>query len=204
MPFVPVANVAQVEYVFTSAGQVWENVLHYATNGSLDEPALANLAAEMITLWQTHLRPGQMTGTTLLEVKCTDLTTESGATAAEIPVTNNSGTTNGDLLPNNCALVVTLQTGKRGRSNRGRIYFAGFGEPECVGSTWGADALNPVQAFMSAIRNVTVEGQDWGLVVVSRQHNFIKLETGMINEVVSFRVNSTVASQRRRLPGRGR
>lgn len=204
MVYIPVPNCLSVEMAYTAQGQVFENVINYRTDGAIDVTLLQGVTEAIFGYWQTDLLPGLSTGTELFEIKATDISSESGATYSHVPLSGNTGTTNGEMLPLNCALVVTLQTPKRGRSYRGRIYFGGFGEPECSGSTWQADAITPVTNFMNDILAFAVDTTELFMVVVSRFHDKAARVTGTADAVSTIRVNPTVASQRRRLPGRGR
>jgi hypothetical protein len=52
----------------------------------------------------------------------------------------------GELLPPQCAAVVTLATGIAGRRRRGRLYGFGFGETDQSNGTWGSSFITALQA----------------------------------------------------------
>jgi hypothetical protein len=55
--------------------------------------------------------------------------------------TSNAGGAPLDILPSQCAMVVTLKTGQIGRRKRGRVYVYGFTEDGTSGGTWSSAHL---------------------------------------------------------------
>lgn len=116
-------------------GQPWVNVLHFA------KPTATSRAA-FLTALDAYLRniytAGGVTGAGTsgwatfggLSAGVTDYveTQLDGVSASLVVPMLIAGAASGDAMPGDTALVTTLRTGFRGRSNRGRTYWAGLTE----------------------------------------------------------------------------
>lgn len=81
----------------------------------------------------------------------------------------------GLMLPNQNAFVVTLETGRRGKGNTGRIYVPGLGAGNMDGSNtvdaaWASDVVDAITGI-----RIAANGLGWALVVVHRQRNNVTL-----------------------------
>lgn len=104
------------------------------------------------------------------EAVVTDLRTATGPRFEITPVPLVAGTDGSQLLPLQTALVISLGTGIRGRSFRGRIYLCGFTEAVSAdGVGPDASSLATYQAFANDLVNDldTIAGHP--LVVASRK-----------------------------------
>lgn len=203
MPFIPVPQVAQVESIYSMNGQVVENVLHYQMPGPTDIIGLTALASAWLAEWNANMKAYIPTEVTLTNVRVTDLTT------AVSPVVNfgtglpTAGTQSGALLPNNVTCVFTKRTALRGRSQRGRIYWPGLGEPNVTNNAVSGALVSAIIAGLNNMRTVTTVDGDYEMVVVSRYTGNVPRITGIFTPVTGFTSDGVVDSQRRRLPGRG-
>jgi hypothetical protein len=102
-----------------------------------------------------------------------------------------AGTSTGDQLPNQCALVVTLNTAHAGRRNRGRIYLP-CTQATLVAGQLAASAVGQVTLWWANyITALNGELGDQHIVVLSQV-------AGASNSVTSVRVDSRIDIQRRR------
>lgn len=204
MPFIPVPNVVQLEAVYSMDGQTVENVYHYQMPAAVDATLMLDFAAAWVVEWIANQKAYIPTEVSLINVKVTDLTT------AVSPVVNYSsgmpiaGTQTGALLPNNCTLCFTKRTALRGRSNRGRLYWPGLGEPNVTNNTVGSALVASIITGLNNMRTVVSPLGNWEMVVVSRFHEKVARPSGIFTPVTNFTSDGKVDSQRRRLPGRGK
>lgn len=204
MDFIPVPGVVQVELIYQWDSQTVETVLHYNADDPLDLTNYADIAAQLVTLWNANLKGCISTPVTLTQIKLTDLTAQNG------PVLNYStglpvvSTLTGPALPNNCALVITKRTPLRGRSYRGRIYHPGLTEPDVTANLVAPARVTTILTAYNALRTFTAGSKVVYMCVVSRFADHLPRATGIATRVSGFTTDGLVDSQRRRLPGRGR
>lgn len=204
MIFIPVPNCAKIELVYDIDGQTLENVMYFEGDHNPTEQDLLNLAADAKTQWEATWRLQQGAGCDLRKIKATDAGQEDGA-AVEVSATGlHLGARNVEMMSNNVTACISLKTAKRGRSYRGRIYLPGITVDEVDTNTLAADTVTALTAGFSYWNFLDNGGEPWALVVASKFHNNAPRTVGVATTVTSFIVNKTVASQRRRLPGRGR
>lgn len=203
MVFVPVPNTARIELVYTMGSQVMENVLHYTGNNISDPEILTSLATNALASWQATWRTHQVLGLRLNLVRATSLEEQNSPGVEIVPDTNYNGTANADPIPYNCAALIQLLTAYRGRSYRGRVYLPGLGEGDQTNSNLAGSLVTALNASYSYWDFLDVSGEPYAMVVVSRFHNGQPRSIGVCTNVQDFKTSLTIASQRRRLPGRG-
>lgn len=203
MPFVPATNVAQVELIYRLENSVMENVIHYQRGGGWTTSQMNDLAGQLIMWFDTGGDAMFSNELSLVNVKVTDLTTESAGVVEVAPATPIIGTWSGGVVPGNVALCVTKLTASRGRSYRGRMYLPGMPDSQVSGSFITTAHLSIVAGQISEILTQTVDGVVAPMVVVSRFHDNAPRGTAVVSPVTSIRVNTRLDSQRRRLPGVG-
>jgi len=202
MAFIPVPNVAEAVMVYSLDSQRVVNTLYFEFATPPDVSDLNLLAAELET-WQQGYQRGLVPNAVILnEVQCTDLTTESGpgiVYTTGLPAPGVGGTV---ALPNNVTLAVTFLTELRGRSYRGRNYYIQLAESEVTANTVTALKITEITDMYEALMDPgTISVPTW--VVVSRYTDGAPRTTGVATPITGVRVNPTIDSQRRRLPGRG-
>ena len=203
MPTIPVPNVAQVEAIYSMNGQVVENVFHYQQPGPVNAVELAAFGDAWIAEWVINQKPYINNEVTLTAVKVTDLTTNVSPTVTVATGLPQAGSQSGVLLPNNVSLVFTKRTNLRGRSQRGRTYWPGLGEPNVINNAVTPALVTAIAVGLSAMRTVVSAAGSWEMVVVSRYTNNNPRAAGIFTPVTGFTSDGVVDSQRRRLPGRG-
>lgn len=205
MPFVPVPNVVAAQMLYTQQGQFVENVLHIQFPAPPTPTSMSTVAAALVTSHGAHLKTAQATTVSLVRIIMTDL---SSVNAGGIEYTTGlpiAGTSGGTESPMNVTLAIKLLTGFRGRSYRGRLYHVGLVEGAYTGSTMIPATLTSIKNVYDALRSdIAAIPGGYSLVVVSRRENKNWRITGVATIVTAVDVDSTLDSQRRRLPGRGR
>lgn len=203
MAFVPVPNVAQLEYIYTWDGQVVQNVLHYGSASLIDTAALNGLTAAALTWWSANLRASISSACSLIAVRATDLTTQTGPVVEDTTGLPLAGTGSSSAQPNNVTVAIKLITASRGRSFRGRVYHVGLpGTAVTANEITSTIRTNLRNAYLAALTLGTAP--TWTLVVASKFTNNAPRTEGLATTVTDVSVNPTVDSQRRRLPERGR
>lgn len=203
MPFVPIPNAAQLEYIYTWDGQVCENVLTYFINTAVTTTNLQHLASAAIVWWGANLKPLQSSSVALLTVKATDLSSQIGPVVEDTTGLPIVGTGASGAVPNNVSVAIKLITANRGRSFRGRVFHIGLVNSVVTNNTVALATRTSLRnAWLAALTLGT--SPIWTLAVGSRYTNNAPRVTGLATEVTDISVNAIVDSQRRRLPERGK
>lgn len=199
-----VPNAAQMRLIWANGGQLYAlNVLGVVANAVAITQALTNTvgAAVKAAFTSSSLNGGVGTAITLANVGLRDIRT---ANQAEFLDSGGAvaGTSAGDLLPPQTALVVTLRTAQAGRSFRGRVYLPGF--TEGVNTPGGASSwVTAPVTFITAIKSALVtSGMDLG--VLSRPApDALPPRSGFVTTVTSIVVRDAVwdTQRRRAVPG---
>jgi hypothetical protein len=203
MPFVPIPNAAQLEFIYSWDLQSVENVLTYRIPTTPTVADLQVLCTAAIAWWSANLKPLQSNQAALFSVKATDLSTQTGPVVEDttgLPIVGTGGTAS---VPNNVSCAVKLITNNRGRSFRGRIYHIGLPSSVVTGNTVSTTTRTALRnAWLAALTLGT--SPIWTLCVGSRYTANAPRITGLATPVTDISVNNVVDSQRRRLPERGR
>lgn len=200
MPFVPVPNTALAELVCSLDSEIVETTLWFQREAGWDATTLNTLGAALITWWGTNIAPHVTTAVNLLNVKATDMTSNTAAAVVVSPPAVVPGTGTGTPVPNNVAFVIKFTTAFRGRFARGRNYVFGFNEADVT-----ASRINSVLAdqFVDAYEALTAVETGAGCthVVASRFANGDPRVTGFVSPVLSYSYTDLIVdTQRRRLP----
>jgi len=112
----------------------------------------------------------------------------------------------GDALPPQSALVLTFNTGVKGRSFRGRAFLAGQGEGHQNAGVWStgiktAAAFGPDALLERYGPSGTNTNFQWS--VISRVHNQVVRPEPIATGITSYVVRPFVQNQRRRTKGVG-
>lgn len=205
MPFQIVPNGIEIAMRYTLESQQVANVFHVHEDNASEPTALIDVAQDVEAWWRQNIRPMQHRQLTLNEIVTTYLGEEDGIQYALSPAEPRGGDHPGVAMPANVTLAISLRTGRRGRSYRGRLYHLGLTEDRVQASFVDpAHVVELVDAYDSLrIALGSVAGRY--LAVLSRWENGVIRPTGVLTEVASVTVtDGVVDSQRRRLPGRGR
>lgn len=202
MGFVPFDNVVKAELFFRQDGQRVQNVLHFR---QLFEPTVTSmtlLAQELVSWWDTSLKQYTADNVTLVGVGVTSL---NGPTSPGIEYTTDlpiTGTSSNESMPNNVTVTVRYITQLRGRSYRGRSYHVGITRNNVEDNTVKTQFEVILIAAYDLLRSSVIFSESV-FVVASRVSNGVERTLGLATEVIGVQVNTTLDSQRRRLPERG-
>ena len=203
MAFQPTDDVVSAEFRYTWQGQQCENVEHFF-KADFTAADMADLAEALYGAWYTNLADITSSTVLLREVFVTDLRTEDGATAGYASNPPVGGNNVNESVSNNTTLCLSLRTGGRGRSRRGRLYIVGLTENVVSDNRVSVAARNAWNAGWAALLDPdNTAGFQW--CVLSRRNEGVlrPVAVGATITQVLF-VDDVVDSQRRRLPGRGR
>jgi len=183
--FIPTVGGAKAVTIFTHGTDVFTNTYWFYKFGweSSDILALATALDTCVNgAWETYLSN---------QVSYTATRAYGMQTVADpvylIGTGGGAGGVTGDAVPLNAPLCVTLRTGARGRSARGRIYLSGIPEVNWNGASYDTTIQTHVTDFMHAIMtNTAAIGWQWS--VVSFQENGVKRSTGLVRAVTSYEV----------------
>lgn len=204
MAFVPIVRACSVEVRCVQWGQRSEITLGFQRDTTIDEASLVVIADAVDLWWYTYGRPLMHSGVSLREVYARDLTTITGPVYTSTVHTGALGTlSSGGASANNVAKSIAFKTALRGRANRGRNYWFGFGANQIANSAITASYRNLLKAMYERLLpggGSTPAGWTW--VVLSRQLNGVTV--GRAVPITSVAVPSdAIDSMRTRLPGRG-
>lgn len=203
-PYIPVANVAKGEVIMDQDGQEVVNVFHFLSDVGWDDSRLAGLCDMLSSWWEGSIQTAYPAEYSLRSVKCTDLTTQTAATAqTDFSPPTFGGDSASEPLPNNVSVVIKWITGKRGRSYRGRTYYPCLTTVMVAANRLTVGGLATVSAAAGALFAEAVSRQ-WWPVVVSYCHDGAWRTSADVTRITSYGVNEVLDSQRRRLPERGR
>lgn len=204
MPYTSFPQTVQVDMVGSLNGQVVTNCLHFVGSQNPDTQNMGDLAAALVSWWNTAIKNIVTTTGSLTLVRVTDLATQDGEVVSYQTGLPIAGTASGDSLPNNVSLCFTKRTNKRGRSYRGRYYHWGMTEAHVTGNTVTGAVISQMINSLDLLKTMTVGTDIWALVVASRFQNGSQIDPGVVTNVTGHTTDGVVDSQRRRLPGRGR
>lgn len=204
MAFIPVPNVVMVEVRARFDGQKIENRFMIDALTFVSDTVLADIT-NLVSVWaQATYFDWVPVGVTLTEVVGTDLSIENGSQHTIVPEGTVSGGRGGDPMPNETTIAVSLRSGARGRSARGRAYVLGLARTDVVGNNVTATyAAAIVPAFQTLIDDIAAARH--AFVIVSYRNNKAPRPGGPVKFLVTTAslTDVTVDSQRRRKPGNG-
>lgn len=196
LPVIPLTVRAAVRGLNT-VGRPWVNVWHFRkTSGSVDATALAALDAELFKLYVGSAYAGAgnqpikqywPAGCVVQDATYTPL---DGSAASTLVSWTGAGADAGGHLPPECAVVLSLRTGFRGRRFRGRIYLP-------VGTQSQANSGLVIAAYRSGVPGnytafrTALTAANWEHVVASYVGAFA-------TPVASVLIDSKFDVQRRR------
>lgn len=203
--FIPVANTASVELIYSMNGEVCENVFHVKKGSAYslaDLQAVRTIANNWDATSQSALR-GVYASLTRIRTRALD---SVGAPFEDYSLpAPRAGGQGGTTLPGDATFAVKKATLSAGRSYRGRWYFVGL-----TSNFYGVNAnvISPLAAgnLVTSLNGLITALAAGGhtMVVVSYVANKQCRAAGVTTTVTGFvTVDLAVDSQRRRLQGRG-
>jgi len=203
MPFIPVPNTVMVEVVYEWDSQVVENTFYVESSAAWNEAGVSAIlelirdiiVTDLMPLLNTTIQLVRLVGTLLDAVDSVSV-----VLAVNPPVGGSNAT---ESVPNNVSYTITFLTAQRGRSFRGRNYVPGLSVNQYTGNQIESAARTGLLDFYTTLR-AAISESNYTMVVVSRYSNGAPRTTGVTTPITGFTTyDTTLDSQRRRLPGRG-
>jgi hypothetical protein len=204
MPFVPAPNIVSVEVRALLDGQRIENRFTIDALTTVTPTIVADIANVVNNWAQSSYFDFLPHNVSLSEVVATDLTTVDGAQYSIAPTGPFVGAIAANALPNEVSLAISLRTGNRGRSARGRSYVLALPTDEVSGNyVAGGFAALLVGSFDTLRTDIATGGWAWSIVSY-RTDNAPRVGGPVYYLITSVLVTDlTVDSMRRRKPGVG-
>jgi hypothetical protein len=200
MPFIPGSNILQVNFLQTLFGESVQNVQYWRHAGGIDQTAANALGTFLVAWWDVELSANLSSDLTLVGLRMMDLTSDNAPVYDFTDGTPTSGTVVSPSLPNNVAFCMSLRTGNRGRSGRGRQYLAGLGESFVQNFTITQGVADAYVAAYMELVNFPLSGWTWG--VASRYSNNQPRTQILFQPITSvIYTDLRVDTMRKRLPG---
>lgn len=203
MPFIPCPSTIEVELVYTMELETCENVYHVTYSSAPTQSSLNTLAGVFTTWESSSSSPLRSQQCALHVVRLRDLATQSGQELIKSVSPAISGANTADPLPNNCTIAVAMRTGLAGRSNRGRTYWIGMTDSMVSANNIVSSLQTAILASLAALESA-LSTNGTPLVVLSRHTGGAPRTAGVTTPVIGFSMDTTMDSQRRRLPGHNR
>lgn len=217
-PLPPVPKVIRYDlFSISGANNFVRDRLYFQYTGALSIADLGTLLTNASASWGTNMSPSLSNVFTQNTIEGTDLTSTSSAqTTGGTP---RVGAGAGTPVPGSACMVIKFRTARRYRGGHPRFYLAGQVASNLVGTdTWSGGAAAAIlaawQAFIAGciatppaavgtLSHVNVSYFS-GFTVVApagrRARNVPTLRAGgpVVDPIISYAVNTSVASQRRR------
>lgn len=197
-------NVAEVKMEFKQAEQYLYNTHHFYDDAGWDEGRLNNLGTAIYNWYDTQLTELQSASAQLTAITCRDLSSGSGLETSVTTGLPRSGSRPTVAAPNNVTIAIKKSSGRSGRAYHGRTFFIGLCNEDIVGNYLTSTALNNIRDAYDALRNPGSGLFAPQLCILSEVLAGNWRVGGLSTICTGISVDSTLDSQRRRLPGRGR
>lgn len=204
MPFQEVPATVQLRFEGRMDNQVTINDLYFRKiSGVVDFPSVASLVGAAIAWWNPSIIALLSEDWSSVRVQAIDLTAADGI-VFELPYIQ-SGAVPSESAPNNVAACVSIRSGVRGRSARGRNYVAGVPNAQITLNTLSTDFIDNLLGGYQALIGPDALDTGWQWVIVSRFTGGLARPTGVTFLVTSATmVGNVVRSMRSREVGHGK
>lgn len=203
MSFIPTPNAVKTDMIFSLAGQEVHVTLWCTRTSPWTLAQRQALNAAISTWWSTGANVAFSSAIALTRIVTVNQDSNNAPSDTLVmapPVAGGGGATS---AANNVAACASLRTDLRGRSFRGRQYWAGIP----TGSV--TDSVTLLLAFCTSLVTLLTNlktaiealGAVW--VVVSHYANKLPRASGLATPITAFVIDQKIDSQRRRLAGRG-
>lgn len=201
-PFIPASNTAKVRFVYQTPGGIANNVIYFQNGTGWDAETLLDLVDAVNTAWEDNVRPVTANEVLLQKMEAIDVSIEDGPTSELFVLAAGSGGTG--ILPGNVTLAISFRTGFAGRSRRGRLYHVGLTETGVVGDKLVAGVQAGMQAaYAGMFSDIATALPGTEHVVVSYCSDGDWRTNALVTPVLTYSVDDTIDSMRKRLLGRG-
>jgi hypothetical protein len=172
----PWSGGAKLRIIGKIHGQDCINVLHFATNTVINDPAaaaqlLTALATAMLACAFDTLKEAVTSNWTLSRIEVSQIHPVAGDVIEMAP----AQATVGQLSPASvsfAASLVQIRTGLGGRTKRGRFFLPPVGETETTDSIIAAGSMDQITAFLNCVAGKFIGAgatESWRLGVLSRK-----------------------------------
>lgn len=203
MAFQIVPDTAQVCLRFNWLAIPMQVCVYYRTIAAITETLLQALVDELMDAYIADVADVVVSSVTLREIWARSLESEVAPQATN----NNGGTpvpgTISDTVENSGeAFVFGFNSGKTGRSSRGRVYLPGVSVTATnEGQVTNATIINNGPVWTAFF--LVPETLDWTHVIVSRYHEGAARAEGVTQDVTTYYMTNLIGSQRNRRVGIG-
>lgn len=203
MTFISALDTVKVVLNQLFGTQQLANIIYFLKSGGWSEADMIALAADIEDWWTDEVAPWVSASLSLVGIDVTNMETDSTPSITRTVSPAVAGGDSGEPVPGNAASVITFRTANRGRSSRGRNYVSGMtvNSVENVNSITAVLAAGLIAAY-EALSTIET-GNSCQHVVASFEHAKMPRTTALLQEVLSYTMDTNVDSQRRRLLGRG-
>src|SRR5581483_6863883 len=203
--FIPVANTASVELIYSQVVELSENVFHVQKGSPFTLADLQALRAVVDNWDNTSWKARRTNGASLVRIRTKALDTASSPQEDYYLPSPRAGTFSSSVsVALNACICIKLGTGVSGRSQRGRMYVGNLnnGQLSDAGHLATSELANMVGSINGLISALATAG--YTMVVTSYRTGGAYRAAGHNTPVISaVGVDNSLDSQRRRLPGRG-
>lgn len=205
MPFVPAPNIVMVEWRCTRLSQKIENRLMVNFLGVPEPADMSSLAVEMWDWWETDHSLNLSQTVLLNEVVMTYMGAADGPQVTYAPDATTTGALVSIDLPNECSFCVSLRSGLRGRSARGRWYTLSVVNDQMLDPNFlTSAAANAFVADLNALRTI-INTAGYIPTIVSYRSGGVPRPGGPVYYAFenAIATDTGIDSMRRRKPGVG-
>lgn len=200
MAFEPLAKTVELVLHANSESSERATVLHFVTSAAhaWTTPELNTLCQNFWAACGTGIKQSMVPGVNFREITARDMDVEAGALGSYSIPQPSPGIRGGtDMLPANCALVISWRTGIAGRKYRGRSYWYGASDADAQGSLPSTSFGTAVSTVAGLIGTFVNSG---GVAVLLAVASRVLNASTPVNAYV---IDAVFDSQRKRLPLRG-
>jgi hypothetical protein len=204
MAFIPVQNCIQLYARFLQQNQTCYNVFHFYATDPADLAVHALIATTYKNWFFNEMRVNVSTELTLNALYTRNLADEFAGGIVFTTDLPTSGLDVRQAMPMNVTVAISWRTALIGKSYRGRTYHLGLTAGQVTDSSLNGPVLVSLQnAYTALVQDFIIVAHR--MVVASRYQNKApRPGGGIVTNIETVSIDSTLDSQRRRLPGRGR
>lgn len=199
MTFIPTTNGALVIVPFVAFSHTWSNHLWFSM-ADFDTADQVNLANAVLSAYFNALDASFSDEVTYGKPICYDMRTYDGPVMVGTDVAQVGEAVTEFLAPS-LAVLLTLRTGKRGRSFRGRIYVSGFTETHITNGKWTSTIITAVEALGAGLVTYPL-AQGWTFGVRTGFMDGVARNPAFITQIVGAEVRNDTPGHQRKRDGR--
>lgn len=201
MAFIPSPGVARVTVEGRSPQGTVVNVLHVKQPAGATVFDMDTLAQRAWDAWELNVLPVLSSSYTLVQVRAALMDTDESPVGTYGESPQPTGGATGEFLPAGAAAVVTLRTGARGRSGRGRMYLGPLPEGQVANGEMLPAYVDAVQLGVEGFR-ADLASDGWNLGVLSQYSGGAPRAEGLFRPVTGIVIRSPRPGYQERRTGR--